>query len=69
MSLMGWECPRCHSTFAPWIGYCLYCAPTDEVVSLPKDPPAAQDPDATYPGRTYPGRFETTTSLGSDDKA
>ncbi len=24
---VGWECPRCHATFAPWMATCSNCAP------------------------------------------
>lgn len=27
----GWECPRCHSTYAPWVWKCDHCfAPAKE---------------------------------------
>mgnify|MGYP001559018039 CR=1 FL=1 len=22
---MGWECPRCHTTWAPWVPSCSIC--------------------------------------------
>lgn len=23
----GWECPRCHATYAPWMAKCTECKP------------------------------------------
>jgi len=25
----GWECPRCHRVYAPWVACCGTCGPED----------------------------------------
>ena len=25
---LGWECPRCHHTYAPWVDTCGHCEDT-----------------------------------------
>ena len=38
----GWECPRCHATYAPWMASCTHCTPTPS--SLRDRVQAAQPP-------------------------
>lgn len=35
----GWECPRCHRTYAPWVATCTACAAAPAPLpSAPRDP-------------------------------
>ena len=33
---MGWECPRCHRVFAPYVSQCVSCGEPSVTVTNPK---------------------------------
>lgn len=46
---VGWECPRCHATYAWWMSTCVHCKPTVSTGEIdwskvPIEELAARDP-------------------------
>lgn len=35
LGLQGWECPRCHGAYAPWVAECVRCRPAATSQSSP----------------------------------
>lgn len=40
--MKGWECPKCHKVYSPWVDECKHCnsesEPKNDMVRLPKKP-------------------------------
>lgn len=59
--MKGWECPRCHSTYAPHVSTCPKCAGVP--MPAPAPPPAPPPPTRPFPyplpdpHRPYVGDF------------
>lgn len=55
--MQGWECPRCHAVYAPWVASCTKCAAAPAPVpSTPRFPPSP-NPTAPWPRRYGTGDF------------
>lgn len=65
----GWECPRCHATYAPWVASCSECKPpssglrdrltdaqptTPVFPALPAVPYVPHVPPPVYPAPVFP---------------
>jgi hypothetical protein len=56
---VGWECPRCHATFAPWVASCQHCAPAPLGLRDRMD-------RAAKPTPSIPGPFPLVEGAGTD---
>ena len=50
-NVQGWECPRCHSVFAPWVYKCDSCKPKENENAYPSP---SNDANSSDPGNEPP---------------